>query len=131
MTGLGPKYISEVLVQYEASRPLGSSERGLLLFPESQTRKGLISDRKKTETRTHSEIINRTNHRRIYIYIFFLKSKFQSSSLIFIYILSMSLNPRCWQLKYITTFLLSIWSFKSYLRTADKSKGPQHLYVFQ
>ncbi|MDG2594948.1 hypothetical protein P7M37_24555, partial [Vibrio parahaemolyticus] len=40
LNGLGPKYISDILVHYEASRPLRSSGTGLLSVPRIKTKRG-------------------------------------------------------------------------------------------
>ena len=40
LNGLGPKYISDLLVRYEASRPLRSSGTGLLSVPRIKTKHG-------------------------------------------------------------------------------------------
>ncbi len=38
LSGLGPKHISDLLVRYEASRSLRSSEKGLLSVPRDQNK---------------------------------------------------------------------------------------------
>ena len=40
LNGLGPKYISDLLVRYEAPRPLRSSGTGLLSVPRIKTKQG-------------------------------------------------------------------------------------------
>ena len=40
LKGLGPKYMLDLLVPYEASRPLRSSRTGLLCVPRTRTKQG-------------------------------------------------------------------------------------------
>ncbi|MDG2565911.1 hypothetical protein P7M21_26160, partial [Vibrio parahaemolyticus] len=40
LNGLGPKYTLDLLVPYEASRPLRSSGTGLLCVPRTRTKQG-------------------------------------------------------------------------------------------